>query len=184
MQPMFIATEKFQKSDGDAWIKYIQWSGLTQLEEVVSLDSMLCPYMLSEVKDEYWPHLVEELYFPNLFADLEYLMGLVPETNQFNLLRVFKNPSSNIVLTKEKFEFEFLGYDLIEVEGSMSALTNCGGFPKAFNNGELTRHGLLPSQLRAVEVQLELRKQYPEEHHADCNVWGIARAKYPFENRK
>jgi hypothetical protein len=56
-----------------------------------------------------------------------------------------------------------------------SALTNCGGFPKAFANSELSRWGLLPTLGRAREVQRALRKNYPSEHHADCNVWALYR---------
>ena len=49
--------------------------------------------------------------------------------------------------------FELLGYDLMDVEGIASPLTNCGGFPLAFDNTELTNLGLLRSLRRAKEVQ-------------------------------
>ena len=32
-------------NDGTSWEKYIEWSKLTQLEELVSLDTMLCELM-------------------------------------------------------------------------------------------------------------------------------------------
>ena len=72
--------------------------------------------------------------------------------------------------------FEFLGYDLVDVEASASALTNCGGFPDAFDNGELSSKGLLTSHARALQVQADLRTKHPEEHHANCHVWAIFRA--------
>jgi hypothetical protein len=56
MIPWFTATQPFTPADGDRWIDYVKWSGLTQLQEVVSLDGMLCPTLLPEIKDEYWPH--------------------------------------------------------------------------------------------------------------------------------
>jgi hypothetical protein len=57
----------------------------------------------------------------------------------------------------------------------MSALTNCGGFPNAFANSELSQTGLLLDFHRAFEVQQLLRAQYPDEHHANCHVWAIFR---------
>ncbi len=40
MIPWFIATEQFTPECGKRWDDYIRWSGLTQLEEVVSLDGI------------------------------------------------------------------------------------------------------------------------------------------------
>jgi hypothetical protein len=40
MQPWFIATQTFNSRQGEAWVKYIAWSRLAQLNEVVSLDPM------------------------------------------------------------------------------------------------------------------------------------------------
>jgi len=72
-------------------------------------------------------------------------------------------------------DFRFLGYDLVDRESSISALTNCGGFPDAFANSELSNAGLLTDLRRAVEVQRTLRALHPEERHADCHVWAIFR---------
>jgi hypothetical protein len=72
-------------------------------------------------------------------------------------------------------DFEFLGYDLVDV-GDASALTNCGGFPEVFANRELSSKGLLTSHARAIEVQGRLRTMYPDEPHADCHVWAVLRA--------
>ena len=71
--------------------------------------------------------------------------------------------------------FEFIGYDLVDKDSSISALTNCGGFPKAFSNGELSEKGLFRTHERSREVQEALRQQYPTEHHADCHLWAIFR---------
>ena len=58
MVPWFIATEAFNRENGEAWEKFIEWSGLTQLDEVVSLDGMLCPTLLPEIHDDYWDQRV------------------------------------------------------------------------------------------------------------------------------
>jgi len=50
MQPWFIATRTFGPEKGEAWRMYIEWSGLKQLDELVSLDAILCPSVLTEIK--------------------------------------------------------------------------------------------------------------------------------------
>jgi len=176
MQQWFIATEPFSPGDGAKWSKYISWSGLGHLDEVVSLDPMLCPTVLPTINDEYWPHIVNEAFMLNFFVDLDFLLAQVSGVKTLNLLCVYRNPLTDIPPPGGKVRFEFLGYDLVDVEGSASALTNCGGFPGAFENSELSSKGLLTSHTRALEVQANLRSMYPEEHHADCHVWAISRA--------
>ena len=175
MQPWYIATEKFTPRH-EEWSKYIAWSGLTQLEELVSLDPMLCPSLLPDIKDEYWPHIVNEDYMLDFFVDLEFLLGQVPDGAEGNLLCVFRNPLSQPLPPAGPLNFEFLGYDLVDVQTSASALSNCGGFAEVFDNSELSPKGLLTSGARALEVQSELRRRYPQEPHADCHVWAILRA--------
>jgi hypothetical protein len=58
----------------------------------------------------------------------------------------------------------------------MSALTNCGGFPKAFSNSELSKKGLLTGYERSRSVQDSLIREYPNERHADCHLWAIFRS--------
>ena len=59
MQPWFIATARFDpNTNAQEWAQHIAGSGLKQLDEVVTLDSLLCPPVLREVKPSYWPHIV------------------------------------------------------------------------------------------------------------------------------
>jgi hypothetical protein len=175
MQPWYIATKTFTPRGWEAWQKYVAWSGLAQLDEVVSLDPMLCPTVLPEVKNEYWPHIVNENFMLNFFVDLEFLLDQVLGIQERNLLCVYRNPASPPPPYAGPVSFEFLGYDLVDVEASASALTNCGGFPDVFDKGELSSKGLLTSHTRALQVQSELRTKHPEEHHANCHVWAILR---------
>jgi hypothetical protein len=179
MQPWYIATEPFTSSAGESWEKYVAWSGLTQLDEVVSLDPMLCPTVLPEIRNEYWRHIVNEDFMLTFFTDLEFLLGQVSGVAERNLLCVYRNPPASPPPCTGPVTFEFLGYDLVDVQASASALTNCGGFPDIFANAELSSKGLLTSYARAVEVQLALRARYPEEPHADCHVWAVSRAIAP-----
>jgi hypothetical protein len=175
MNPLFIATEPFTPQDGDRWRNYIHWSGLTQLRELVSLDHMLCPPILTEIKADYWPHIVNEDFMLNYFLNLEFLKREIASVARRNLLCVLRNPSEEPARPPAE-EFQFLGYDLVDVQNSASALTNCGGFPDVFLNSELSSVGLLPDFRRAVQVQTGLRSGYPEEIHANCNLWAIFRS--------
>lgn len=178
MIPWFIATQPFTPTNREAWTRYIEASGLTQLAEVVSLDGILCPTLLRETKEDYWPHIVQEDFMLDYFLDFDFLRRQVAQIERKNLLCVFRNPAERPVAPSVA-QFEFLGYDLVDVQGSVSALTNCGGFPDVFGNFELSRHGLLPEFERAVEVQRLLRSVHPQEHHADCHLWAIFRLRRP-----
>ena len=174
MTPWFIATERFSPEDA-GWGKYMAWSKLTQLDEVVSLDPMLCPPILRNIEDEYWPHIVNEDFMLNYFTDLDYLISKVAGVERKNLLCVYRNPGKQPIAPTPLFEF--LGYDLVDTLGSASALTNCGGFPEVFSNSELSSKGLLLSHERAAQVQSELRRTGLD--HSDCHLWAIFRAAGP-----
>lgn len=172
MPAYFIATERFDTLSS-GWQKYIAWSGLTQLEEVVSLDSSLCPTVLPDIKPEYWDYIVNEDFMVRYFTDFEYLSKEIAEIPVKNVLCVFQNPDDSNLQTPSGFEF--IGYDLVERDTRISALSNCGGFRDAFSNAELSSRGLLISHSRAREVQEALRRHYPNEPHARCDLWAIFR---------
>lgn len=179
MDPWYIATEPFTSAAGEAWEEYVAWSGLTQLDEVVSLDPMLCPTLLPEIRSEYWRYIVNEDFMVQFFTDLEFLLAQVSGIPGQNLLCVYRNPPAPPPPFTGPVNFELLGYDLVDVQSSASALTNCGGFPEIFNKAELSSKGLLTSHARAVEVQSALRTRYPDEPHADCHLWAVSRAIAP-----
>jgi len=175
MQRLYIATEKFGPSDGAAWKNYIEWSGLTQLTEVATLDGMLCHFAVPETKDTHWPYIVHEDNMLNFFVDLDFLLSELDDMRNLNILGVIRRPSEEVRSLNWE-GFEFLGYDLMDKDVGNSALTNCGGFPEAFANSELSSVGLIPEFERAVEIQRALRsKYYPPERHADCDLWSIFR---------
>jgi len=91
--PWFIATEPFTSMNGHKWEKYIAWSGLKQLDEVVSVDELLCPTLLRD-KDEYWPHIVNEDFMLHFFTDFDFLMAQVAGIEPKNVLCVFRNPTN------------------------------------------------------------------------------------------
>ncbi|SDP21253.1 hypothetical protein [Afipia sp. GAS231] len=177
MEPWFIATKPFGPGNGDAWNNYVAWSGLSQLREVVSLDENLCPTVLPDIPDHYWPHIVNENYMLRYFRDIGFLLKEVNNLAARNLLCVYRDPPAHP--SPAMPGFRFLGYDLVDYQGRVSALSNCGGFPTVFANSELSDQALLTSHSRAVRVQAGLREHYPDEPHADCHCWAIFRLEQP-----
>lgn len=88
------------------------------------------------------------------------------------MTRVTKMPRSSTSIR----DFVFEGYDLVDIRGGVSALTNCGGFPDAFSNPELSEHGLPRSLDRASEVRMTPAERYPDRGYERCDVGAIYRA--------
>jgi hypothetical protein len=175
LNPLFVACERFDKSDGDRWRDYVNWAKIPALTEIVSLDTMLCPTVLPELSDADWQHNVQEDFRLNYFYDLDYLVRRVSGVERKNILRVYRNPDRHFNVSPGPGIFDFIGYDLIEEATQVSALTNCGGFPETFSNNELTQQGLIPDFSRASEIQKLLREHNPSEHHAHCELYAIWR---------
>jgi hypothetical protein len=181
MEPLFIAKRPFDPSVGEGWDNYVAWSGLAQLREVVSLDGMLCPTVPEQLTPADWDYNVHADYQAFFFRSLEYLLQRVTPEGRLNILAVLQNPTAADVAVITLPEFTFAGFDVLDVHGDISALTNCGGFEGVFANAELSELGLLTQLSRAREVQSSLRMQYPEEPHANCHVWAIWRRRFPAE---
>ncbi|MEO1405968.1 MAG: hypothetical protein AAFV54_05700 [Pseudomonadota bacterium] len=176
MDPLYILTHRFGPWHGKRWNDFVNWSGLTQITEIVSLDGLLCAPVLSEVKDNYWPYILNEDFMLDYFTDLDFMLRQVSDTNDKNVLCVFRNPTSHPTPPRGVLKFDFVGYDLIDRQTSISALSNCGGFPKAFSDDELNEFGLLDAREAGLKVQASLVEHYPNESHADCNLWALFRS--------
>jgi hypothetical protein len=137
--PWFIAIKIFGPANGDDWIKYVEWSGLSQLEELISLDTMLCPTILPDIKADYWPHIVQEDGCLHFFTDLAFLLQQVADSDGSRILCIYRNSESLPVLPAELSGFRPVGYDLVDDQTSISALSNCGGWPGVLDNSELSR---------------------------------------------
>lgn len=173
-KPLFIAVERFDPSDGEKWQKYFQWANIPSLTEVVSLDSLLCPHMVTQFQPEDWAYIVNEDSRLDYFNDLEYLLQRVAQARRKQVLGLYRNPDAHIEMAPAE-NFAFVGYDLIEEATQISALTNCGGFPDSFSNAELNRFGLIGTFDRAAEIQRQLQEHHPMESHAHCELYAIWR---------
>ncbi len=179
METLFVAKRPFDPSAGENWDRYVAWSGLSQLREVVSLDTVLCPTVPEELTAADWKYNVHADYQIFFFRSLEYLRQRALREGPLNILAVLQNPTTADMAGVALPDFAFAGFDLVDVHGDISALTNCGGFKGVFADTELSECGLLASLDRAQEVQASLRAHYPEEPHAECHVWAIWRQRVP-----
>ena len=178
-KPLFIATERFDPSDGERWRKYSKWAKISALNEVVSLDGALCTHLGKKLLDEDWKHVVNENYRLDYFYDLDYLLSRIRDKPRRNILGLYRNPEIHITDAPAAGNFEFMGYDLIDEQTQISALTNCGGFSDVFSNDELNSCGLIEKHDRALRIKRLLAEKHPEEAHAQCEMYAIWRLKEP-----
>jgi hypothetical protein len=171
----YTAIEIFDPSTSEAWAKYIEWSGLDHLKEVISLDSMLCPSLIEGLTAEDWDHKVYEDIFHDLFRDLSYLLRRIRPRGRYQIVATIREPSREAITDFSDERFGFKGYDLLEDQTRVSALTNCGGFDLAFSKADISDCGLLWEHEKAYDVRDALLRHYPEESHADCAVWALWR---------
>jgi hypothetical protein len=171
----YTAIQTFDPSSGEGWTKYIGWSQLDQLKEVISLDCMLCPSVIRELFDDDWNFKVYKEIFHDLFGNLDYLLDRIKGNSKCQILATIPEPTIDEVMAFNDHRFLFKGFDLIEDETRISALVNCGGFDLAFHKNDLSECGLITDIQKALRVQALLRANYPEEDHADCSMWALWR---------
>jgi hypothetical protein len=164
----FVALETFIPTD-----EYKQWSKLFHLEEVVTLDCALCPSLIVDVDSI--GEFQEQWQLANVFTDLNWVLQKVKDVKDKQILAIIREPEEDCRGIDVPEGFEFYGYDLIEDDTQISALTNCGGFDKTFSSSDLSRYGLIEDFSKAKAVQLRLEENYPDESHANCTLWAIWR---------
>ena len=173
--PVYVAKRCFGPAAGEAWLRYLSWSGLDQLRELVTLDTVLCPTVPEELAPEDWRHNVQADYQTLYFRSLDYLRPRVAGEANIQILAILQNPSATDIESANPPGFELLGYDLLDVHGDVSALTNCGGWDGLVVPQELSMVGLLGDLERAYRLREALRVEHAGERHADCDVWAVWR---------
>ena len=162
---------------GLSWEKYIEFSRLHHLTELVSLDGMLNEVLVEPDRDkvEDWDFIVcDQEHETGFFTTLDYVLERTKQMDRFNLVAVAIEPTQDckdILLDG----FEFVGYDLLDKDYSISALTNCGGFDETFLPADQNRYGLIDDYTKAFDVKKRLLDNNPDEHHADTNVIAVWR---------
>lgn len=160
------------------WERYVEWSGLAHLTEVVGLDGSLCPSVLRALAADDWNHLAYAEHLFACFDDERYAVRRVREVldaKRHQILALAREPAAEEVVATALTGFRFMGFDLIEEATQISALTNCGGFEGTFLPADLSPCGLVPTAPRAYEIRRLLATLFPDESHADCAVWAVWR---------
>ena len=161
-----------------SWDKYIKWSKLTHLIELVSLDGMLNGLAFEpnfDSKEDWKYFVIEEQMITQFFNSIDYVLEKTKDIKYYNLLAVIKEPDE--AKMDLSTDFDFIGYDLTEIGGNISALTNCGGFDESFLPSDLNEFGLVQEWAKAKKIQKDLRINNPEEPHADCYLYEVWRHK-------
>ena len=173
------AYDKDYDEDGMSRQKYIEFSRLIHLTELVSLDGILNEVLVEPDLDnaDDWNYIVTDNESQTgFFTTLDYVLQKTKPLDRFNLLAVVIEPTQdckNVMLD----DFEFVGYDLLDKDYSISALTNCGGFDETFLPSDLNEFGLIDDYDKAIDIKKRLLENNPEEHHADTNVIAVWRHK-------
>jgi hypothetical protein len=165
--------------DGMSWKDYIKWSKLPHLTELVSLDGMLNHILVepdyNKEDDLNFIHTVD-LYQSNFFTTLDYVYKRLKPKEKFNLLTVVLEP--NLDCRSIEIEgYDFMGYELLDHDFGISALTNCGGFDETFLSSDLNDKGLIDDFAQAYDIKKRLLENNPQEYHADTNVIAVWRHK-------
>ena len=182
MEFLFTATMRFDKDAdifGFSWDQYVRWSGLSHLTEVVSLDHILNKVVVIpdyENPDD-WNYIFSaDEMSTGLFTSLDFVLSRLKAGVTFNLLRVVVNPHEDCGLVASD-DFDFIGYDLLDRDFAVSALTNCGGFDETFLPKDLNDKGLIDDFAFARKVHQMLPVHNPEEFHAVTHILAIWRHK-------
>lgn len=170
--PGYLVTRRFDPTH-EGWSAFASWARLPQVQALHSVDGVLCPPAVSDYIDADWDHLLDPTHFA-VFTSAEWAVQRTPLTADRQLLVLDVEPTEEVPGCD--------GYDLVDAVGGVSALCNCGGFDDVFLPIELNQWGLLDDLTRARAIQAELRRRYPEEHHATCIIVAV-RTQPPQEPR-
>ena len=162
-----------------SWNSFIEWSKLTHLTELLSLDAMLIETLVEpdydNADDWNFIHLFGQQQ-TGFFTTLDYVFKRMKPQDKFNLLTVVVEPDRECKDLNID-GYEFVGYELLDQYFSISPLTNCGPLVEAFLPSDLNDKGLIDDFDRAYDIKKRLLQKYPEISHADTNVIAVWRHK-------
>lgn len=180
---LYTARGIFDKNYGTgsmSWDNYIEWSKLTHLTELVSLDNSLNEVLVEVDYDsqDYWDNSVvgEREMETNCFKTLDYVLRNTKTKTRFNLLTVVIEPDEDCKKIQLN-DYDFVGYELLDKDYFTSALTNCGGFNETFSGNDLNKLGLIDEYRKVYDIKKRLLENNPNEFHADTHVFAVWRHK-------
>lgn len=169
---MFTIRERMT-ANREGFRRFQKFAGFAN-SEIVTLDSMLCSEVITELRDEDWEHNIHEDSLFCFFRDPKYLMQRQPlDTSKHQIVALFQPADS---LATCPADFELCGHDIMDSHFGNSTLTNCGPIPEAFTSTDTNEFGLIDEYDKAVQVRDKMRALQPNDPHlGKCEVWLIAR---------
>ncbi|MCB9784559.1 MAG: hypothetical protein H6751_16460 [Candidatus Omnitrophica bacterium] len=171
---VFTAVQRLSPADPKKWESYLTWAGISDVEEMISFDEVLCPEVLGELQEDDWKHNVQEDGKVFFFDDLDYLIERVKNWDDINLLRLVENPEVGESVAP-KDQFDFCGFDLMDPYHSISVFSNCGGWPGFIAKAGSNRFGLIEDLESAQRLKDLWNEEHPDPGHSPCTVWEIWR---------
>jgi len=172
----FTLRRRFTRQTTEEWQGYITFSGFRHITEMVTLDCVLCPDLITDLMTEDWNHNVDQAFRTTLFRDADYLWTRQPfDPSRDQFLAIMEHPQGNEI---PPAKFIQIGFDIMDSSFHHSTLTNCGPMPELFDPSNVNEYGLLPSIDLANEIRDRMRRNNPDDHHlGQCEVWSICRAR-------
>jgi hypothetical protein len=148
----------------------------TDLMRIVTLDSMLCPPVVHVESSDDWQFVAKEEFMLDFFTDLDFVLRRAVGHRPSVVVAVARDPSAADISGFSHTDFEFAGFDVVDIQFVNSALFNSSHFPGLFDVSELSpESGLITSRERAFEIRDTLRQRHPDRDEARCYVWAIWR---------
>jgi len=175
---LYTARERFTPTNSDRWAEYVTWIGFHHIEELATLDDMLCRDLIDELLDADWSHNVQADFRATWFRDVDYLRQRCPwRIGCDQIIAMVEQPNAEIPPPPG---FIACGFEILDGFDSVSVLTNCGQFPGIIDPASVNRWGLLPNLPTANSIAETVRTEFREEPHcSECRVWQIARDAEP-----
>lgn len=167
----YTIVESFSPTNGDKWTNYCAWRGI-HFERFHSIDGHLRPNLFTQLADEDWAHIVNADYMLHFITDRDYAIKKQSEIGRGELVGVaFDQHDENAV--------DFLGFDLIDADLSVSLLTNWGNDVDIINCS-ISANGLVRSSSAIKNIQCELLRSFGSDPHVEgCKIVSIYQPNNP-----
>ena len=171
---LFTLRERFTSEMKERFDGYRSFSGFGHITELVTLDSVMCPDVITELRTEDWDHNVHEDFRTELFRDADYLLTRQKlDASMHQLIAALESPSATDAVP---FGFTLCGHDIMDSHFGISTLTNCGPIPQAFIPSDVNDFGLIDDREKAFAIRDTMRRLQPDDAHLGaCDVWLLAR---------
>ena len=123
---------------------------------------------------EDWQHNIQQNNYLFWFSDWHYLRQRQSwESDTQQVIAIWEAP-----LTRQSPPeyFQHCGFDIVDRDGEISVLTNCGGFPDLYTFEDVNQFGLLDNLNQTQTIVNNLHQKYGDDYHCrECQIWQVAR---------